>query len=62
MDEATAKLSNLAYESNGVAYIASDSTSLAPLGRKSVRIESKDEFNEVLIIADFAHLPSAYVL
>ncbi len=40
--------------------IASDSTTISPGGRKSVRLESKDEFNEVLIIADFSHLPSAY--
>jgi hypothetical protein len=39
--------------------MASDSTNVAPNGRKSVRLESKDSYNEVLIIAEFSHLPSA---
>jgi len=59
VDERTAYTANLAYEQNGVAVIASDSTNFAPSGRKSVRLESKDFYDEVLIIADFAHLPSA---
>jgi hypothetical protein len=62
VDQTTAQNTNLISESNGIAYIASDSTNVAPGGRKSVRLESKDKFNEVLIIADFTHLPSAYPL
>lgn len=28
-------------------------------GRKSVRLESKDEFGQGLLIADFEHLPAS---
>ena len=59
VDQNTAYSANLAYEDNGVAIIASDSTNIAPSGRRSVRLESKDSYDEVLIIADFTHLPSA---
>ena len=44
-----------------MAIISSDSTNVSPGGRQSVRLESKDEFHEVLIIADFSHLPSAFI-
>jgi len=47
---------------NGVAYIAPDSTNVAPGGRRSVRLQSTDSYTEVLILADFAHLPEAYLL
>ena len=60
MDQSTAQTCNLISESNGLAIIAADSTNVAPSGRKSVRLESKDQFKEVLIIADFSHLPGPY--
>jgi len=46
--------------SNGTVYLAPDSVNVAPGGRKSVRLESIDTFTEVLVIADFSHLPEAY--
>jgi hypothetical protein len=61
VDQQTAQSANLISESNGIAYIASDSTNVAPQGRQSVRLESKDNYTEVLIIADFMHLPNAYL-
>lgn len=60
VDQGTASSSGLISEKNGVVYLAPDSTNVAPSGRKSVRLESVDSFNEVLIIADFSHIPKAY--
>ena len=60
VDRATAQSSNLIGVTNGTIVLAPDSTNLAPNGRSSVRLESIDTFTEVLIIADFAHLPAAY--
>jgi hypothetical protein len=61
VDQTTAASGGLISEKGGVVYLAPDSTNVAPSGRKSVRLESKDSFNEVLIIADFSHIPKAYI-
>jgi hypothetical protein len=47
----------MAWWKNGVSYFGADKYSKAPSGRKSVRLESKSMFTEVLIIADMTHLP-----
>jgi len=47
--------------SNNTVYLAPDSVNVASGGRQSVRLESIDTFNEVLVIADFEHLPNAYL-
>ena len=60
VDRTTAASGGLISEKNGVVYLAPDSKNVAPSGRKSVRLESVDSFNEVLIIADFSHIPKAY--
>ena len=60
LDQGTASSAGLISEKDGVVYLAADSTNVAPSGRKSVRLESKDTFNEVLIIAEFSHIPKAY--
>jgi hypothetical protein len=62
VDRTTAESANLISQSNGTVYITPDFKEIAPSGRKSIRLESKDTFTEVLIIADFAHLPQAYPL
>jgi hypothetical protein len=59
VDQGTASSAGLISEKNGVVYLAPDSTNIAPSGRQSVRLESKDTFNQVLIIADFSHVPQA---
>lgn len=61
VDQTTAASGGLISEKNGVVYLAPDSSNVAPSGRQSVRLESKDSYNEVLIIADFSHLPQAYL-
>jgi len=60
VDAATAQSCNMTFSNNGIAYVYPDFTNIAPGGRKSVRLESKDSFTEVLIIADFTHIPQAY--
>jgi hypothetical protein len=42
---------------NGASYIAANWWNAAPQGRPSLRLEGKDTFTQVLIIADFNHLP-----
>ena len=59
VNRSTAEHYNLISESNEVVFISSDSKNISPSGRKSIRLESKDDFHEVLIIADFIHLPRA---
>lgn len=46
----------------GVVRLGVDSRNVYPLigdGRPSVRIESKDSYNEGLFIADFLHMPAS---
>jgi hypothetical protein len=38
------------------AYLGVDMTNVAPQGRPSVRILSKDTYNHVLVVADFGHM------
>lgn len=59
VNRSTAEYYNLISESDEVVFISSDSKNISPSGRKSIRLESKDDFHEVLIIADFVHLPRA---
>ena len=59
VNRSTAEYHNLISECDGVVKISADSKHVSPSGRKSVRLESKDNFHEVLIIADFIHLPKA---
>jgi hypothetical protein len=61
VDQSTAASSGLISSSGGVAYMYSNSKDVQPNGRSSVRLESKDTYNEVLIIGDFTHIPAAYV-
>jgi hypothetical protein len=49
----------LAYNWNGVSYFGANSWDYAPNGRSSVRLESKTSFTEVLIIAQFNHVPGS---
>lgn len=59
MDQETAQSKGLVSLKGGVAYIAAESSTVSPGGRQSVRLQSTDTFTEVLVIADFAHLPEA---
>jgi hypothetical protein len=38
-------------------FMSVDSTAVAPDGRGSVRVSSKQSFNHALVIADIAHMP-----
>lgn len=38
-------------------FMSVDSTAVAPDGRGSVRVESKQSFNHALVIADIVHMP-----
>lgn len=40
--------------------MGSNDKDYAPSGRPSVRLESKDLYNQVLIIVDFTHVPGRY--
>jgi hypothetical protein len=50
----------LTFAWEGVSYILADSWDNAPNGRPSVRIESTASYTEVLIIAQFNHVPGRY--
>jgi hypothetical protein len=45
------------YNWDGVSYIQANYWSNAPNGRPSVRLESTASYTEVLIIAEFNHVP-----
>jgi hypothetical protein len=49
--------SGLYWNYGGVSYISADFWDQAPSGRPSLRLEGKDTFTQVLVLADFAHLP-----
>jgi hypothetical protein len=34
----------------------------APSGRPSVRLESRDIYNQVLVIVDFVHVPGRFMI
>ncbi|CCG81318.1 Probable glycosidase C21B10.07 [Taphrina deformans PYCC 5710] len=51
---------NLTYlGDDGLVYIHSDSTSMAPNGRMSVRISSKRQYTKGLFVLDLHHMPEA---
>lgn len=47
---------------NNASFFGADWWDSAPSGRPSLRLEGIDTYTEVLIIADFAHLPGTYLL
>ncbi|KAI9847965.1 MAG: hypothetical protein M1837_001482 [Sclerophora amabilis] len=57
VDLKTAAISGLVGASNDTVYLGVDRTNPAPLGRASVRLESKKTFNKGLFIADIKHMP-----
>lgn len=58
LDYNSAKDAGLAKVSNGGIYLGSDSKSMSPAnGRASVRVESKDLYTRMVLVADIAHMP-----
>jgi hypothetical protein len=47
---------------DGVSWMGVDYWDEAPNGRESVRLQSIETFNEVLIIADFVWVPGSYFI
>jgi hypothetical protein len=59
VDQATAQSNNMIGVSNNTVFLGAESKNVAPGGRQSLRLESVDTYTEVLVIADFSHLPNA---
>ncbi|EED22418.1 conserved hypothetical protein [Talaromyces stipitatus ATCC 10500] len=49
----------LNYPNGSIVTDSDDSASIAKAGRKSVRLESRQTFDQGLLIADFAHIPNS---
>ncbi|KAF2756718.1 hypothetical protein EJ05DRAFT_74508 [Pseudovirgaria hyperparasitica] len=58
VDQGTASSTGL-INTNGPAYIGVDHNNVTPKGRPSVRLESKNSYNDGLIIIDLAHMPAS---
>lgn len=58
VDQGTAQSSGLISTSDSV-HIGVDSSSVTSSGRNSVRLTSKNSYNEGLVILDLAHMPGS---